>query len=251
MILIQAIRNAMVNDLVVRNVVDLAAMPAGKPGRPSKSLNLDQALAVLDAAKGERLWPYVAVSMLGGIRAEEARGPALVRGGPRGWHRGRLPVSAAHRRDQDREVAARVPDRGDRRRGAARSGPEAGGRPGEGRDGMDGEQPGILHEPREPNVADRCPNGVQADHRKGGPRPELDAGGSCGTPLSRSCRILVYPSSRSPTRRATPALAQPRSSTDTSSGRLRVPRPVRWGRCSRAEERPMFESRRTTNGDQS
>jgi integrase len=73
MILIQAIRNAMVNDLVVRNVADLAAVPAGKPGRPSKSLNLDQALAVLDAAKGERLWPYVAVSMLGGIRTEEAR----------------------------------------------------------------------------------------------------------------------------------------------------------------------------------
>jgi hypothetical protein len=35
MILIQAIRNAMVNDLVVRNVADLAAVPAGKPGRPS------------------------------------------------------------------------------------------------------------------------------------------------------------------------------------------------------------------------
>jgi integrase len=28
---------------------------------------------VLDAAKEERLWPYVAVSMLGGIRTEEAR----------------------------------------------------------------------------------------------------------------------------------------------------------------------------------
>lgn len=31
MILIQAIRDAMVNDLVVRNVADLAAVPAGKP----------------------------------------------------------------------------------------------------------------------------------------------------------------------------------------------------------------------------
>ena len=28
---------------------------------------------MLDAAGGERLWPYVAVSMLGGIRTEEAR----------------------------------------------------------------------------------------------------------------------------------------------------------------------------------
>ena len=42
MILIQAIRNAVVNDLVVRNVAELAAVPAGEPGRPSRSLNLDQ-----------------------------------------------------------------------------------------------------------------------------------------------------------------------------------------------------------------
>jgi hypothetical protein len=34
MILIQAIRKAMVNDLVVRNVADLAAVPMGRPGRP-------------------------------------------------------------------------------------------------------------------------------------------------------------------------------------------------------------------------
>jgi integrase len=73
MILIQAVRNAMVNDLVVRNVADLADVPTGKPGRPSRSLNLEQALAVLDAARGERLWPYVAVSMLGGVRTGEAR----------------------------------------------------------------------------------------------------------------------------------------------------------------------------------
>jgi integrase len=46
MILIQAIRNAVV----------------------------EKALAVPHSAKGERLWPSVAVSMLGGIRAEEARG---------------------------------------------------------------------------------------------------------------------------------------------------------------------------------
>jgi hypothetical protein len=48
MILIQAIRNAMVNDLVVRNVADLAAVPARRPGRPSRSLNLEQAPAVLE-----------------------------------------------------------------------------------------------------------------------------------------------------------------------------------------------------------
>ena len=38
MILIQAIRNAMVNDLVVRNVADLAPVPTGEPdGRPGRS----------------------------------------------------------------------------------------------------------------------------------------------------------------------------------------------------------------------
>ena len=46
MILIQAIRNAMVNDLVVRNVADLAAVPTGKPGRPSRSLNPAQSRRV-------------------------------------------------------------------------------------------------------------------------------------------------------------------------------------------------------------
>jgi hypothetical protein len=45
MILIQAIRNAMVNDLVVRNVADLAAVPTGsRNGRP-------------DLSTWSRLWP--------------------------------------------------------------------------------------------------------------------------------------------------------------------------------------------------
>jgi integrase len=35
MILIHAIRNAMVDDLVARNVADLAAVPIASPGRPS------------------------------------------------------------------------------------------------------------------------------------------------------------------------------------------------------------------------
>jgi MFS family permease len=38
MILIQAIRNAMVTDLAVRNVADLTPWPTGKPGRPFQSI---------------------------------------------------------------------------------------------------------------------------------------------------------------------------------------------------------------------
>jgi hypothetical protein len=46
MILIQAIRNAMVNDPVVPNVADLTTVPAEQPGRPSGSFDVEQAPTV-------------------------------------------------------------------------------------------------------------------------------------------------------------------------------------------------------------
>jgi hypothetical protein len=47
----RAIRHAEVGDLVSRNVAALADTPKGRHGRPSKSLTLDQAVAVIAAAK--------------------------------------------------------------------------------------------------------------------------------------------------------------------------------------------------------
>ena len=47
----RAIRHAEANDLVSRNVAVLADTPKGQDGRPSKSLTLDQAVAVITAAK--------------------------------------------------------------------------------------------------------------------------------------------------------------------------------------------------------
>jgi hypothetical protein len=47
MILIRASRNAMVNDLVVPNVADLAAVPAGKPGAAGRP----------GLSTGSRRWP--------------------------------------------------------------------------------------------------------------------------------------------------------------------------------------------------
>ena len=47
----RAIRHAEANDLVSRNVAALADTPKGQDGRPSKSLTLDQALAVITAAE--------------------------------------------------------------------------------------------------------------------------------------------------------------------------------------------------------
>jgi integrase len=73
MVLVRAVRHAQVNDLAMRNVAELISVPAGQPGRPSKALTLEQALALLEAAKTHRLWAYVAVILLVGLRTEEAR----------------------------------------------------------------------------------------------------------------------------------------------------------------------------------
>ena len=46
-----AIRHAEANDLVARNVATLADTPKGQDGRPSRSLTLDQAVAVITVAR--------------------------------------------------------------------------------------------------------------------------------------------------------------------------------------------------------
>jgi integrase len=69
----RAVSRAMARDKVKRNVVPLASVPKGQPGRPSKSLNLAQAKALLDAAECSRLNAYIVVSLLTGARTEELR----------------------------------------------------------------------------------------------------------------------------------------------------------------------------------
>ena len=71
--LIKAVSHAQFNDLVMRNVASLTSIPAGQQGRPSKSLTLQQAQALLKAASGTRLEAYVTLSLLSGVRTEEAR----------------------------------------------------------------------------------------------------------------------------------------------------------------------------------
>jgi hypothetical protein len=60
-------------DLVGRNVAMLVDTPKGQAGRPSKSLTLEQASALLAAAEGTRMRAYVALCLATGIRTEEAR----------------------------------------------------------------------------------------------------------------------------------------------------------------------------------
>jgi integrase len=69
----RAIRHAESNALVGRNVAALVKPPQGRSGRPSKSFTLEQAKALLAAAEGTRLHPYVVLSLLAGIGTEEAR----------------------------------------------------------------------------------------------------------------------------------------------------------------------------------
>ena len=69
----RAIRHAESNDLVGRNVAALVKTPQGRSGRPSKSFTLEQAKALLAASEGTRLHAYVVLSLLVGIRTEEAR----------------------------------------------------------------------------------------------------------------------------------------------------------------------------------
>ena len=63
----------MVSDLVGRTVAALVKAPQGRSGRPSKSFTLEAAKALLAAAEGTRLHAYVVLSLLAGIRTEEAR----------------------------------------------------------------------------------------------------------------------------------------------------------------------------------
>jgi integrase len=68
----RAIRHAESNDLVGRNVAALVKPPRGRSGRPPQSFTLEQAKALLAAAERTRWYAYVALSLLVGIRTEEA-----------------------------------------------------------------------------------------------------------------------------------------------------------------------------------
>ncbi len=71
--LTRAIRHAEARDLVGRNVALLVETPKGQAGRPSKSLSLEQASALLAAAEDTRMHAYITLCLATGIRTEEAR----------------------------------------------------------------------------------------------------------------------------------------------------------------------------------
>ncbi|GAA1011351.1 site-specific integrase [Acrocarpospora pleiomorpha] len=72
-ILKRAIRHAQARDMVLRNVAELVTTPKGTDGRPSKALTFAQATAVMNAAERSSLHAYVVLSVMTGVRTEEAR----------------------------------------------------------------------------------------------------------------------------------------------------------------------------------
>ena len=71
--LTRVIGHAEANDKVRRNVATLVDTPAGQEGRPSRSLTFGQAVALIRAARSYGLYAYVVLSLLVGVRTEEAR----------------------------------------------------------------------------------------------------------------------------------------------------------------------------------
>ncbi|MBB5429956.1 site-specific integrase [Nocardiopsis composta] len=75
----RAIRYAQVQDMVTRNVAELARkerrgrLKGARPGRVSKSMSLKEAVAVIKAAEGTRWYAYLVLSVATGIRTEEIR----------------------------------------------------------------------------------------------------------------------------------------------------------------------------------
>lgn len=70
----RAIRRAVARDLVRRNVAEMVDIPAGRrPGRPSKSLPVEQVDQVLTLTESDRMHAYIVVSLLTGGRTEELR----------------------------------------------------------------------------------------------------------------------------------------------------------------------------------
>jgi integrase len=72
-VLKRAISRAQARDKVKRNVVLLCEVPQGCIGRPSKSLTMAQADALLTAAEASGMYAYIVLSLLIGARTEELR----------------------------------------------------------------------------------------------------------------------------------------------------------------------------------
>ena len=196
----RAIRHAEASDLVSRNVATLADTPKGQEGRPSKSLTLEQALAVITAARtlpvmelrpglkdvrrpAELMHAYITLSLLCGLRTEEARALRWAHVDLDGDPAARPPVPphvavwrsvASARRDQDRTVPPHPRPPLSSSPGAARLGGQPGRRAASGGPGLAGHRAGVHHPQRRRAGRGERPQDVQTHLHRSRNRGQLD-----------------------------------------------------------------------------
>ena len=243
--LTRVIRHAEARDLVARNVATLVDTPKGQAGRPSKSLTLHQAAALLAAATDARMRAYIALCLATGIRTEEARAlrwDHINLGDPNAnppvpasaavWHSVR--AHGDTKTQKSRRTLALPQIAADALR-AHKERPQTGTRPGYGRASRISSLPPGQAPPwtRPTSGASSAPSARPQTSERTGPRA------SCATPSSLLCPPPVCRSRRSPASRATPAPAPPRSSTAANSAPSSPPAPKSWTPSSRGKHRAI------------
>lgn len=74
-VLVMALKHAQRRELIARNVAELAEMPASaRPPKQGRSLTVEQAQRLLDAASDDRLGPLITVGLMLGLRPGELCG---------------------------------------------------------------------------------------------------------------------------------------------------------------------------------
>ena len=217
----RAIRHAESNDLVGRNVAALVKAPQGRSGRRSKSFTLDQAKALLAASEGTRLHAYVVLSLLVGIRTEEARALRWDHvvtwvDDPAGWQpvtsAGFDPSQAGEGRfaiyvwRSERDGGDTKTEKSRRTLALPRRCVEALRQQQEQQerdrlmagDAVAGARPGLRVPGRHAAEREQRHPRVPPDHQEGRPRRGLGAPGDAGTPSCRSCPPTACPWRASP-----------------------------------------------------
>ena len=226
------------------NVAALVDTPKGQAGRPSKSLTLDQASALLAAAADTRMRAYIALCPGTGIRTEEARAlrwEHINLGNP--YASPPLPASAAvwrsvrahgdSKTDKSRRTLA-LPRMAavalralkDQQAAAAERSATSG------TSRISSSPPGPASPWTPPtSSASSAPSARPRTSDRAGPRA------SCDTPSSPP--PPAFPSRKSPGSPGTPAHAPPKSSTAANSAPSSPPAPKSWTPSSRDKHRAI------------
>jgi Phage integrase central domain len=143
--LTRAVRHAEGQDLVRRNVSALVDTTRGREGRPSQSLTLTQATALLETAEESRLHAYIVLCLLTGVRSEGGAGTNVGSRRPGGGDGLGLAICSRLRRRQDIAVAPDAEAPRDCRRGPPRPDAAPGCRARQCRGAVAGARPGVHH----------------------------------------------------------------------------------------------------------